>query len=94
MTCSKPVCERPCSWKCPREDAIYRNGWYRARLRGKMQGPLEWHRDAWLRLVQGDTRGGWPPEAEAQSVGCAECRDAGVDAVIDSAGGSTLLIPS
>lgn len=90
MTCSKPICERPCERKCPREDSIYKTEFYRARLKGKIAGPLEWHHDAWRRLVEKDPSGGWPSGAVACGAS-AECRNAEPDAVIGLADGSASL---
>lgn len=79
MSCSNPICERPCQRdKCPREEAIAEQAWYRARRRGKVVGPYKFVQDMWLATVDGDVAGGWPPGAD-------ECRDAGADAAIDQA---------
>lgn len=63
MACSKPTCERPCAWECPREAAQAKTEWHRRRMRGIVQGPLELHWDMWARLVEG-RNGGWPLGAE------------------------------
>lgn len=67
------------------DEVVWRSDWYRRRLRGEMLGPLERYRDCWA-VLTGD-EGGWPSGAVACE---AESRTAGLDAVIESAGGIAL----
>lgn len=64
------------------DDNAARTAWYRRRLCGEIQGPLERYRDNWARLC--GENGGWPSGAVASA--SADCRTAQPDAVIGSAG--------
>jgi hypothetical protein len=55
MTCSAPVCERPCQrGVCPYEQARARGAWFRAWVRGRVVGPLQRHECVWLLVREVD----------------------------------------